>query len=180
MPPTTVPIMDGYGHDELEPISTHSLSLTSSLDKTDSCSSHFIAEESKNPQPVFTHNDFYSPPGTKMTLLPAAYTSPLVSSLLTLLDLKHHWHHSYGFDTCPNGREFDDDIINNNTHTISHPFSLTTNSIENLITILLRNSYLISKQKLPRILLRMPQNLLSMMIPPDRKFDDDDSEIEHS
>ena len=93
--PPTDPITDGYGHDddELDPISSHSLSLTSSLDKTDGRSSQCIADKSKTSQPVLTHNEFYSTPDIKMTIFPTAYTPPPIFSLSTLLTLKHHWYH---------------------------------------------------------------------------------------
>ena len=66
--------MDGDGHDEPEPIFIHSHLFTSSLDKTGSRSSHSMVDESKTPQPIFTHNDFYSTPSdTKMTLPPIVY-----------------------------------------------------------------------------------------------------------
>lgn len=112
--------MDGYGHDDdaPDPISSHSLLLTSSLVNTGNCSSPCIADESKTSQPVFTHNEFYTLPDFKMTLPPTAYTSLSVSPLLTSLDLKHHpHHHPYVYDDCPNGWKFDDNIINNNVTT---------------------------------------------------------------
>ena len=59
-PPTKDPIMAGYGHDDDDsnPISSHSLLLTSSFDKAGGRSSHCIADESKTSQLPFTHNDF--------------------------------------------------------------------------------------------------------------------------
>ena len=115
----TFPMMDPIivdGHDEQDLISSHSLLLTSSLNTTGGCSSQCIADKSKTSQPVFTHNEFYSPPDIKMTLS-TAYTSPHVSSLLTPLDLKHHHYPPYVYNDCPNGWESDDDIINNDTLT---------------------------------------------------------------
>ena len=103
------------GHDEPDLISSHSLLLTSSLIMIGSRSSHYIADKSKTPQPVYTYNKFYSPSDIKMTLLPTAYTSLPVSSLSTPLDPKHHHPPPYVYDDCPDGWEFDDNIINNNT-----------------------------------------------------------------
>ena len=130
---------------------------------TGSCSSHCIGDKSKTPQPVFTYNDFYSPPDIKMTLPSTAYTSPPVSSLSTLLDLKHHRHQPYIYNTFPDKHELNDNIINNNIPITDIPYDdsqpsifFTTNPIDNLMMILLRNSCLILKQKRPRMMLRIP------------------------
>ena len=175
--------MDIYGYGELDLISTHSVLFTSSLDKTGGRSSHCITDESKTPQPVFTHNDFYlnkdySPPDTKMTLPPTAYTSPSIPSLLTLFDLKHHWHHPpYVYNFCPDGW---------NLMTI---LSTTTTPPQTLLLLMTLSQFdgnlmmalsLPSKQKQSWTMSQMPKNPLPFDDNADRDFNDDDSETEFS
>ena len=122
------------GHGGPNSVSNQSLALISSLVKTGGRSSPFIADKSKKSL-SFIHSQqllFEKNPDTKMTLPPAAYTSSPVSSLLTLLDPKHHLHHPpYIYDDCPNGWEFDDNLINNGNTTTPNDITTTNFAYNN-------------------------------------------------